>query len=655
MASVPGSHYDVYAGSRSVNIGMTADPNNVPTPVAGDFNLEIVTTATGTGSFATAPGYQALAILSSDGETFTALHGDYNATDAGGNHLISLGDGNMSVTGAAGDSILGGTGSSDIDGSLGKQSIVGGSGSRETIWGGAGDTIRGSDAGNSLIDGWCGGQTIIGGNGGNETIVGSTGGRAAPPSNPMDTNWNIVATGDFNGDGKADLVWERPSDHMAEVQLFDGSMPSGGGAIDNNPFDASWVPVAAGDFNGDGKSDLVYRRVSDGYTEIQLLNGTQAVGGGAIANNPFDSSWQIVATGDFNGDGKADLVWRHNSDGMTEVQYLSGNTAVGGGIIANNPFDTSWSVVAHGDFNGDGKADLVWRHNSDGLIEIQYLSGNTAVGGGIIENNPFDASWNVVGTGDFLGNGQADLVWQRASDGLVEIQYLNGNVAVGGGAIQNTSFGADWQVAGVDDFNGDGKADLVYRRASDGATEVQLLSGTSVIGGGAPPGNAGDLIHGGTGGNETIYGSVNDTVIGGSGGNETIFGAAGGTIMGGAANTFIDASAGSASILAGSGNSTIMGGASDTVQGASVGGSAMIGFSGGNETLVDNGGGIDSITGFSQANGDLVSLNGATDAVDNVLATASTQDGNTIVTLHDGSTITFVGVTNIDSGLFRTH
>src|SRR5436189_67779 len=74
MASIPGSHYDVFAGSQTVNFGVTADPNNVPAPVSGDFNLEVVTNATGTGSFLTAPGYQGLAILSADGNTLTALH-----------------------------------------------------------------------------------------------------------------------------------------------------------------------------------------------------------------------------------------------------------------------------------------------------------------------------------------------------------------------------------------------------------------------------------------------------------------------------------------------------------------------------------------------------------------------------------------------------
>ena len=336
---------------------------------------------------------------------------------------------------------------------------------------------------------------------------------AVSSSPAFDLSWNLLGVGDFNGDGKADLGWERSSDNLVELQLFNGSTPNGGGVIGNSPFDASWRAIATADVNGDGKADLVYRRLSDGFTEIQLLNGTQGIGGGAISNNPFDGSWQIVAASDFNGDGNADLAWRHSGDGLLEVQFLNGITAKGGGVVANNPFDASWNIVATGDFNADGKDDLVWRRSSDGLVEIQFLNGNSATGGGTIVNNSFDSSWNVGAAGDFLGNGHSDLVWQRPSDGLVEIQYLNGNAAVGGGIIQGNPFGAGWQVVGAADFNGDGKSDLVYRRASDGVTEVQLLNGTTIIGGGAPPSS--DMPDAGlpnlgisTSGSETIGGGA---------------------------------------------------------------------------------------------------------------------------------------------------
>ena len=90
----------------------------------------------------------------------------------------------------------------------------------------------------------------------------------------------------------------------------------------------------------------------------------------------------------------------------------------------------------------------------------------------------------------------------------------------------------------------------------------------------------------------------------------------------------------------------------------SGGGTALIGFAGGNETLWDNGStttGHDSVSTFSQAGGDRVSLNSATDTIANVVGTASTSGGNTTVTLHDGSTITFIGISGVNNTFFTTH
>src|SRR5438067_3976719 len=175
MASIPGSHYDIFAPKQTVNFGVTTDPNNVPAPVAGAFNLEVVTNGTGTGSFTTAPGYQGLAVLSADGHTLTLLHGNYGAVDnPGGGDRILFGDGSVSVMGAAGDTLMGGTGLNQfLDAHLGNQSVLGGSGGSETIWGGPGDTITGGTGGDETIGGVAG-DTIIG-NGGNELIAGDRG------------------------------------------------------------------------------------------------------------------------------------------------------------------------------------------------------------------------------------------------------------------------------------------------------------------------------------------------------------------------------------------------------------------------------------------------------------------------------------------------
>src|SRR5437763_3282317 len=142
MASIPGSHYDVYAGGQTINFGVTSTPGNPPPPVPGDFNIEVIVPPSN-ANVNTPAGYQGVVRLSNGGATLVLGHGNFQVTDNGGNDSIVAGDGNFTIIGAAGDTIKGGTGAQRIDGSAGNPSIIGGSGGTETTIGGPGAPLPG--------------------------------------------------------------------------------------------------------------------------------------------------------------------------------------------------------------------------------------------------------------------------------------------------------------------------------------------------------------------------------------------------------------------------------------------------------------------------------------------------------------------------------
>ena len=147
------------------------------------------------------------------------------------------------------------------------------------------------------------------------------------------------------------------------------------GGLGNVPL--TWAIVGAGDFNGDGKTDLLWRD-SSGNTAIWFFTSNSRAdvpappivsSTGGIGNVP--TTWSVVGTGDFNGDGMADIVWRDNL-GNTSIWLMNGASVLSAASIGNVP--TTWSIALTGDFDGDGKADLLWRDNL-GNTAIWFMNG----------------------------------------------------------------------------------------------------------------------------------------------------------------------------------------------------------------------------------------------------------------------------------------
>ena len=98
-----------------------------------------------------------------------------------------------------------------------------------------------------------------------------------------------------------------------------------------------------------------------------------------------------MATGDFNGDGKADILWRSNT-GTVAIWLLNGATVTSGASLGDVPI--GWTVVETGDFNGDGKADFLWRETT-GNAAIWFLNGTTvssSAGLGVVSTD-----WTIQG------------------------------------------------------------------------------------------------------------------------------------------------------------------------------------------------------------------------------------------------------------------
>ncbi|MBD2682122.1 MULTISPECIES: DUF4347 domain-containing protein [Nostoc] len=275
-----------------------------------------------------------------------------------------------------------------------------------------------------------------------------------------------VAVADFNKDGKLDLVTANSLSNNISV-LFgkgDGSFQT---AV-NFALQSALAPIsiAVGDFNKDGKSDIV--TVNNSSQNISVLLGNGAGSFGTAKNFKVPSRPSFVTVADFNKDGKSDLA-------VTSSYFNNVSILLGNGDGTFNPatqFDVGLnpnSVVA-GDFNKDNKLDLAVANSDSNNVSI--LLGDGTGGFGIATN--FDVGLNPVSVTviDFDSDSNSDLAVANAGSDTVSVLLGNGNG--GFGTATNYGVGTKPYSLAVGDFNKDGKSDLGV--ANSESKNVSLVS-----------------------------------------------------------------------------------------------------------------------------------------------------------------------------------
>mgnify|MGYP002765985114 FL=1 len=261
--------------------------------------------------------------------------------------------------------------------------------------------------------------------------------------------------GDIDGNGVSDVMFQYKVDHQIGFWMNGSNTWKGQGL----PEPAEWEVVGAYDMNANGKADVVMlgnvtvNGVKGAYVGYRKDGDMSTWENISFLNNPDNIQWN-VKVGNMTGNaGKNSIVWHAAELGAVGV-WTDGTdnwVSISGG------FDKNWTMLGIGDFNGDGKDEILFQ-NGTNFYTTDINSNFASLGG-------FGTGWEVRAIGDFSGDGKDDLVLFHKDTGSV-VKLENGQTSSYASLGQLDA--NDWFIVGAGDYNGDGKDDLLVRQYSSG-------------------------------------------------------------------------------------------------------------------------------------------------------------------------------------------
>lgn len=229
------------------------------------------------------------------------------------------------------------------------------------------------------------------------------------------TDSQLIGTGQFNGDQRADLVWRTTANHLV-VWMMNGAVRTG--SADLGAIPAGQVVRAIGDFDANGTSDVALHDAATGVVWIWLVSSggtvlTRAQAGVAT------SGWSILGAGDFDGDTRADLMWRNGE--KISIWRMSGTTKLG--FTDPAPVATNWRYVGAAQFGSGRIQEPVWYDTTTGMVSVWWMNVDATVA--IYQDvGAATAGWEIGALGDVTGDGISDVTWRNRNTGELSIWLM---------------------------------------------------------------------------------------------------------------------------------------------------------------------------------------------------------------------------------------
>jgi FG-GAP-like repeat len=297
----------------------------------------------------------------------------------------------------------------------------------------------------------------------------------------------LIGSGDFDADGIDDILWkdtvkntfvlwfmENGTVRKSVAEIQDGTNTS---PIRNS----TWSVVGLDDIDNDGFTDILLRNQTSGEINAWFMRDGKITDAPTVISG-LGSDWQIQG---FSG---SRVLWRNTISGVVTTWVIDRS-----GRKENRPnsfpLSQEWKVVGFQDFNNDGVADVVWRNSQSESVVLWRMSSD------IDKFDPVERlgyalpnDWRISTIADFNGDKRPDILFWNAVSGDIVVWEIKQDVVnkdnqyvtySDNGTFKNLNIKSDaFDVALARDFDGDQKADVLFREKGTGRTVFWKMDGS---------------------------------------------------------------------------------------------------------------------------------------------------------------------------------
>ena len=281
---------------------------------------------------------------------------------------------------------------------------------------------------------------------------------------------------DFNGNSFSDLLMVDGDGNIVGGILENSVPQSFGFLLTANPA-AGWTVNATGDTNGDNKADLLLYNTTTGEYRIATLDGASVLNDSVVFSIDPVIGLEPRGTGDFDGNGEDEILIYQPSTGIVALAYLAGGAFSSFEIVTTLDTANDWALVDAADFTGDAKTDLLIQNTVTGETAVIEMDGSTAVNTTPVFTLDPVMGLSIVTTADFNGDGKTDILAMHTSGALAVLE-MDGttfqSLYVPGGLLPN------WQLVNAGNYDGINKADFLFHDPTTGELITGIQDGATI-------------------------------------------------------------------------------------------------------------------------------------------------------------------------------